>query len=168
MAGKKGMWGAYIKPVPADKNGLGPLGGEYVVRIGLFDRALLEPGEMFISNPEISHKIEAINREHAIKSKITTGVVSFFVREPKKEVRIVSVIPFTWHEAELPRGLGERLMHIGLASKIELRVLMDLEKKFPGYNVVPLARSANWLRRMMVHKRGSTANRIKELEGEVF
>jgi len=156
MAAKKERCGAYVKPGPIEVDKKGFKSGEYIISIGKYDKILLEKGEMFTSSPEISKRIAAINGKHELKGKVRTGYIRFFTfLVGPKVVRIGGYWPFTRKRYEVPFELGKKLKGFGLASRIDLMVLKDLKKKFPGHKVVVQPGTAQGPLRTHLIKRGS-------------
>ncbi len=127
---KKERWGAFIKGTEV---GTGDRIRQikYDVSVGRFEKPLAK-GEMFTTNNQISERIkEASERWKQPLKKASIGHISYVIETDGKRIRTGCYFPVP------PDLRGMRL-----SPRVELMCTKDLQKRFPGYLILPRAISA--------------------------
>jgi hypothetical protein len=172
MAAKKERWGAYIELEPGDP---GRRFFEYKVWIGKYDKQNLKARTTFVSNPQISRKIAKVKKMVGFVGKPEIGDITFSVREEKKEITVSGFYPFhafmPTRNPQLPIKLREKIFKMltgmGLANRIELRVLKGLQKKFPDYMYIPGNENNSDSRIKQLENRGSELGEPVPIQKEI-
>ena len=125
--------------------------------IGKFDKSQLEKDEMFTTNPKISDIIAAINEKRKISGKAQIGYIKV---NPKHRgiIRLGGYFPFSAAGAPISIRNRARLKHLGLASRIEMRILQDLKRKMPECKVVVQQHNMETERKKQLRARDSLQN----------
>ncbi|MBN2067660.1 MAG: hypothetical protein JW744_04290 [Candidatus Diapherotrites archaeon] len=153
MAKQKERWGAYIKLNGPDANRYpNSTFLDYEVRLGRAGQKL-EKNEVFASSPAISKRVGEINGKWKLDGKVFTGYIYLSIRAGEKIASIGSYHPVS-KKSKIPEALRNSLRGLGFASRVELRVLKDLQKRFPGY-LLRHPMGSTELRKAQFKKRGT-------------
>jgi hypothetical protein len=147
MPEKKERWGAFINALKEGQfrdvtDGYAGDVYNYKVSIGKYDKRMMGKGEVFTSSPLISKRIARVQKKLNFEGRLQTGHISYGVKKGKKEIGVMAYYPFLYLTAgktadkAISLKIFKMLTGIGIASRVELRALKDLQKRFPGYGVI--------------------------------
>ncbi len=180
MAAKKERWGVYIELESAglarEADGSASTIYNYKVIIGKYDRESLKPGKAFVSNPKISVRIAKVQKMLNFNGMLPIGNMSFLIERTGNLIKVGNYYPFYHFMLEgSPKGSNKNqdakifkmLTGMGLANKIELRALKDLQKKLPGFMYVPGNKHNDKSRIRQLGNRDSELNKPVPIQAEI-
>lgn len=147
MPEKKERWGVFINALKEGQfrdptDGYAGNVYNYKVSIGKYDKRMMGKGEVFTSSPLISERIARVQKKLNFEGRLQTGHISYGVKKGKKEIVVMAYYPFLYLTAgkkadkAISLKIFKTLTGVGLASRVELRALKDLQKRFPGYGII--------------------------------
>ncbi|MDO8624606.1 MAG: hypothetical protein Q7R47_00880 [Candidatus Diapherotrites archaeon] len=144
MNGAKEKWGLVMVPKPSvdSEDLIRPI--SFKAHIGRYEKGMNKDGVQFVTNPAL----EDLVKQSPLLKEYETGEMRFLVFPKDKFLQITRVYPFE----RLPARLQHEIQHKGVASFLEYRTLLFLQKRFSDFSVstqTPLE-----LRRGQMKKRG--------------
>ncbi|MBN2127127.1 MAG: hypothetical protein JW703_01910, partial [Candidatus Diapherotrites archaeon] len=104
----------------------------------------------FITSKKINSKLQK-EKKQLLKFPERVGSITFLINEEKKELTTDWYSPTTFI---LSKEIKSALEKTGLASRIELRILMHLKKRFPDFKVRSTDNpTQSRIKQLVAHKR---------------